>query len=134
MSSTRQRPTIRLTHRAAVLGLVLLVLLVSYGSSVRAWLDQRNDIAQAEQQISSSRDQVADLEREKRRWSDEAYVEQQARERLGYLQPGETGYRVVLPDGEAVGALAEPVNGIEGEEPTWYETLWASSRQAGNDQ
>ncbi|CAN5889773.1 hypothetical protein BH20ACT6_BH20ACT6_22160 [soil metagenome] len=134
MPATRQQPTIRMTHRAAVLGLVLLVLLVSYASSMRAWLDQRSDIAEARAHIATNRERVADLEREKRRWSDEAFVEQQARERLGYLMPGETGYRVVTPDGEAIGAVPEPVDGTEGEEPSWYETLWASSRQAGNEQ
>nr|MBA2738045.1 septum formation initiator family protein [Nocardioidaceae bacterium] len=126
------RASTRLTHRAAVLGLVVLVLLISYASSVRAWLDQRQDIATAEAQILASREDVSQLQREKRRWSDEAYVQQQARERLGYLLPGETGYRVVTPDGEALGAVPEPVDASEEAGPTWYGTLWASSQQAGH--
>jgi len=134
VASTRLRSTTRLTHRAAVLGLVLLVLTISYASSVRAWLDQRGDIATAEAQIAASRDAVAELQREKRRWADDAYVEQQARERLGYLRPGETGYRIVTPDGEALSEVEEPVDPSEAVEPTWYATLWASSQRAGRSQ
>ncbi len=131
MPSTRLRSTTRLTHRAAVLGLVLLLLLVSYASSLRAWLDQRHDIAATEQQIVASRDQVADLQREQRRWSDDAYVEQQARERLGYLLPGETGYRYVSPDGEPLGTVPELDTDSDSAPPTWYEKLWDSSQRAG---
>ena len=72
--------TPRFTSRAIVLGVVLLVLVISYASSLRAWLDQRSQIDEARQRIVSLRQQVDDLEREQRRWADEAYVEQQARD------------------------------------------------------
>lgn len=122
----------RLTHRAVVLGLVLLVVLVSYASSLRAWLDQRQQIAEAEAGIEQSRHEVAGLEQELRRWDDDAYVEQQARERLAYVMPGETGYRVITADGDPLGEAPEP--GRESgdvADPAWYTTLWRSSQQAG---
>lgn len=126
----RARP--RLTHRAAVLGLVLLVLLVSYASSMRAWLDQRQQVEQARAEIATTRRSVADLARQQRRWSDDAYVEQRARERLAYLMPGETGYRVLTPDGDSPGAEPEPGEQDElSGDPSWYSTLWSSSRRAG---
>jgi len=133
-TGTRTRSAPRLTHRAAVLALVLLVLVVSYASSLRAWLDQRQQIAETRSQIATTRDQVAALEQEVRRWGDEAYVEQQARARLAFVRPGETGYRVITEGGEPLGAEPEP-----GEEPdsaadtAWYSGLWASSRQAGRE-
>ncbi len=98
--SCREGP--RFTSRALVLAVVLLVLVISYASSLRAWLDQRQAIAETEQRIASVQDEVDALEREKRRWDDDAYVEQQARGRLGFLLPGETGYRVIGRDGDTL--------------------------------
>lgn len=116
-----------------MLGLVLLVLVISYASSLRAWLDQRQQIAEAQQQIASTEDAIAALEQERRRWADDAYVQQQARARLGYVLPGETGYRVITADGEPLGTqpAPEPSDGAEPRE--WYDTLWASTRRAGRE-
>ncbi len=124
----------RLTHRAAVLALVLLVLVISYASSLRAWLDQRQEIAGTEAEIIRTQEQVDELEREKRRWADDAYVEQQARDRLAYVLPGEIGYRVITAEGEPLGVLPEPTVELEWErDASWYDTLWRSSERAGRD-
>jgi len=123
----------RFTSRALVLGLVVLVLVISYASSLRAWLDQRQAIAETEQRIASVQDEVEALEREKRRWDDDAYVEQQARARLGFVLPGETGYRVIGHDGDTL----DIDTGSEVESatpPQWYDTLWGSVRRAGATQ
>ena len=125
----------RLTHRAVVLGLVLLVLVISYASSLRAWLDQQQQIAAAQAEIDRTRAEVAALEREKRRWADDAYVEQQARERLAFVLPGETGYRVIAPDGETVEVVPDPdPDPTYDEDPAWYTTLWRSSERAGRSE
>jgi len=120
----------RFTSRAIVLGVVLLVLVISYASSLRAWLDQRQQIAETRQQIATTQQQVHDLERERRRWADDAYVEQQARARLGFLMPGETGYRVITPDGTTVDTHG-PRPADQEAAPDWYDSLWASARRAG---
>jgi len=77
-----------------VLVLVLAVLAVSYASSARAWLRQRNEIADLTAQIKASQAAIDGLQQERRRWNDPAYVKQQAHERFGWVMPGETGYRV----------------------------------------
>ena len=123
----------RLTSRAIVLGLVLLVLVISYASSLRGWLDQRQQIAEAQQRIESVQAQVDDLEREKRRWQDDAYVQQQARARLAFLFPGETGYRVIGPDGDALVTPDLPEPQDQTDPRAWYDTLWASTRRAGRE-
>src|SRR5262245_42569957 len=74
-------PRPRLTGRAAILILILAVLAVSYASSMRAYLQQRAHIADLKQQIAERSASINDLESEKRRWQDAAYVEKQARER-----------------------------------------------------
>ena len=94
----RRRP--RLTGRAAILVLVLAVLAVSYASSMRAYLQQRSHIDDLKAQIAQREADIDELEREKRRWHDPAYVEAQARDRFGYVMPGETSYVVLDEDGE----------------------------------
>ena len=122
----------RLTARAGVLLLVLLVLVISYASSLRAWLQQRAEIEAARADIARTQASVNELEREKQRWEDPAYVQQQARERFGWVLPGEVGYRVIDADGTTLGAPAPPA--ILAEQPPsddWYDDVWGSIRAAG---
>ena len=75
------------------------VLVISYASSMRAYLQQRDHINELKQQIASSEVSIAEAEREKRRLRDPAYVEAQARERFGWVLPGETSYQVLDANG-----------------------------------
>ena len=76
-----------------------------------------------------------ELEREKRRWHDPAYVETQARERFGYLMPGETSYVVLGEDGqplESRSTLTDPAS-VTARTPTaWWTSEWKSVQLAGN--
>ena len=80
--------------------LVLAVLTVSYASSLRAYLQQRAHINDLKTQIAQHEANIDALEAEKDRWEDPAYVEKQARERLGYVMPGEKTYLVLGEDGK----------------------------------
>lgn len=93
-----QRP--RFTNRAAILLVVLAVLVVSYASSMRAYLRQEAHIAELKQEIATAKAAIAEGEREKRRWKDDAYVKAMARERFGWVMPGETAYQVIGRDGK----------------------------------
>lgn len=130
-------PRPRLTGRAFVLVLVVLVLLVSYASSMRAWVDQRRQIAALEESIATAQRNIAELQREKRRWNDKAYVMAQARERFGYVLPGEVGYQVLDGDGrplERGDGLDDPSSVGPAAEPVWWQNAWASMEAAGNPQ
>lgn len=130
-------PTVRrrsgLTGRAAILVLVLAALVVSYASSLRAWADQRARIEELRAEVADREDRVAELERELTRWKDPAFVEAQARERFGWVMPGEIGYVVVgehrdVEPTEDVGGSAESRRPT----PPWWRTLWGSVEAAGN--
>lgn len=125
---------LRVTRRAIVLGLVLVVLALSYGGSMQIYLSQQHDLAVAEQQIRERTAQVADLEAELDRWNDPDYVRTQARARLGWVMPGETGYRVVGADGQPIGGgvTLESERGLtKGErEPVWWDRLLGSVETA----
>ncbi len=130
-----QRPPRRLTGRAAILVLVVAVLAVSYASSMRAYLEQRSHIADLKTQISDSREDIAALEREKRRWQDDAFVQARARERFGYLMPGETAYQVLDEDGEPLEArpdLEDPSDVARPEPTAWWDTAWESVEVAAD--
>lgn len=125
-----------MTGRSALLFVVLAVLVVSYASSARAWLDQRRHIDELEQQIAFDQARVEQLTEEKQRWDDPAYVEAQARERFGWVMPGEVSYRVIDENGEPLGVSADlstPTVAPGDDDPPWWETAWGSVRAAGVD-
>jgi cell division protein FtsB len=132
------RPRPRFTGRAAILVLVLAVLTVSYASSLRAYLTQRAHLEDLRAQIEEKSANIEAYEREARRWDDDGYVAQQARERLDYVNPGETSYVVIGRDGEPLGgddaSLSEPVVAPPDEEvpPAWWDTAWDSVEAAGD--
>ena len=94
---------LRFTRRALVLALVLVVLAISYAGSLRIYFSGASDLALANQEIRDRQAQISDLQAELARWDDPMYVKAQARERLGWVLPGETGYRVVDDNGNPLG-------------------------------
>jgi hypothetical protein len=118
-----------------VLVLVMAVLTVSYASSLKAYLQQRQHIAELKAQIAQSEADINGLEREKTRWRDPAYVQSQARARFGYVMPGETSYVVLGADGKPLQSETSltPKREVLVKEPTaWFETAWESVLLAGN--
>ena len=125
----------RLTGRAAVLVLVVAVLTVSYASSLKAYLTQRQHIAELKADIAQSQADINALEREKARWRDPAYLQSQARARFGYVMPGETSYVVLDADGKPLEAQTSlrTTQEVLAKEPTpWFQTAWSSVLLAGN--
>ncbi len=133
MTDEPRRP--RFTGRMAVLVLVVAVLAVSYASSLKAYLQQRAHIAELKEQIATTSAEIDDLEREKRRWNDEAFVRAQARERFGYVMPGETAYVVLDEHGEPIetrARLHDPSEVLAEEPQAWWEDAWSSVELAGD--
>ncbi|MER7247886.1 septum formation initiator family protein [Kribbella sp. NPDC000426] len=131
----RTRGSRNLTGRAAVVLLVLGALIVSYAQSLRVWFDQHQQVSALQQEIRDREKRVGELNDEIARWDDDAYVKAQARQRLGWVMPGEVGYRVIGADGKPVGAPPEPSTPSDGatdtQKPTWYTKLWGSVEGAG---
>ncbi len=123
-----------LTGRALVFLGVVVLLLLSYVTSLRVYFLQQDDLAAARAQIEQRSAKVATLEEELQRWRDPAYVRAQARTRLGWVMPGEVGYRVIDRDGTILSGSAE-IEGIGGTrpsglEPQWWDRLSGSLRAA----
>jgi cell division protein FtsB len=125
----------RFTGRAMVLLLVLSVLTISYASSLKAYFQQHSQIQQLQGQIASSESSIHRLESEKARWTDPAYVREQARARFGYLMPGETSYVVIGEDGKPLAAqstLSDPRTSTSSTPTAWWTTEWKSVQLAGD--
>ena len=72
------------------------------------------------------RAQIAELEQQKVKLGDPVFIAAQARERLGFVMPGEIPYQVQLPPG----AAAPPLPGVEpatvNPDQPWYTALWGT--------
>jgi hypothetical protein len=96
---------------------------------MRAYLRQREHINELKSQIAQAEADIAVARREQRRWSDPAYVEQQARERFGWLLPGETGYQVIGSDGKPLtghDTLTDPSSIAQPKPDAWWTKVRAS--------
>jgi cell division protein FtsB len=123
------RPT-SLTARAIALAVVLLILTISYASSLRIYFAQAHDIAATKAEIAERQQRIVSLEGELAKWQDVNYVRTQSRERLGWVVPGEIGYKVVDADGKPLGGgaeiSAEAAEPVEPAEDAWWAKLWGS--------
>jgi cell division protein FtsB len=125
--SVEQRSEQRLgftARRAAVLAAVVCVLTLTIAGPVRTYFAQRTEMAQLTASEAALRRQIDELEQKKVKLGDPAYIAAQARERLGFVMPGDTPFQVQLPPSAAVA----PQPGGETAKPTsnapWYSSLW----------
>ena len=119
----------RLTGRAGVLILVAAALVMSLAFPIREYLAQRAAIAAAEQRAAMLEERVEGLEGQVDRWRDADFVEQQARERLHYVMPGETGLVLLSPEDVEDARKPEIRTTVE-PEVAWFDTLWGSVQEA----
>ena len=115
----RQARRSRLTGRAALLALVLCSLIVALAYPIRQYVSQRAEISELERQQAQAKQRVEQLRDLKARWQDDSYAEQQIRQRLHYVLPGETGFVVVDPD-----AAKQSRADLGAADRPWYSNVW----------
>jgi cell division protein FtsB len=113
----------RLTGRAALLALVVCSLVVALAYPMRQYVAQRLQIADQQEKARQAQDRVRELREEKARWQDPAYFQQQARKRLHYLFPGETGYQMRGGSSGHDRASRPPESEPE-QQDAWYGAMW----------
>jgi cell division protein FtsB len=111
-------------RRAAILAAVICVLTLTIAGPVRTYFAQSTEMKQLQATEEQLRTQIADLEEQKVKLGDPVFIAAQARERLGFVMPGDIPYQVQLPANAAV-------PGTPGSEPAkahpdqpWYTSLW----------
>jgi cell division protein FtsB len=125
--SAEQRSDQRLgltARRAAILAAVVCVLTLTIAGPVRTYFAQRTEVKQLSASESALRHQIADLEQQKGKLADPAYVAAQARERLGFVMPGEIPYQVQLPPNAALPADPGSAPTVAATNDPWYTSLW----------
>lgn len=114
----------RTSGRTLVLVGSLIAVAVMLAVPIRSWMTQQARLADLSAEIEQARWSVSDLESQKQNWQDEEFVEQQARERLNMVRPGEMGLIVLDPDLKPDVARPE-----EAPADNWYGRLWESAQQ-----
>ncbi|AFM18885.1 septum formation initiator [Mycolicibacterium chubuense NBB4] len=111
-------------RRAAILAAVVCVLTLTIAGPVRTYFGQRTEMKQLQASEAHLREQIADLEAQKAKLADPVFIAAQARERLGFVMPGEIPYQVQLPPGAAEAATpAGQPSEVKSGDP-WYTSLW----------
>lgn len=98
-ASSRARRRIQLTHRGAILALMVTALLLYLAVPLRTYVAQRDRLEQLERQSQILQRQNAELQREVQLLNDPAHVERIARECLGMVKKGEIPFVVVPRSG-----------------------------------
>lgn len=111
-------------RRAAVLAAVVCVLTLTIAGPVRTYFAQRTEMHQLAATEAALRRQIADLEQQKVKLGDPAYIAAQARERLGFVKPGDTPYQVQLPPGAPAPAPPGSEPPVAASNDPWYAALW----------
>lgn len=128
------------TVRAAVLLLVTLMGFILIMPTALQYGKQRTANQLLATQLAESQALNSELDNERNRWDDPKYVIWQSRERLNFVFPGETPYRVVDPESVVdtpVVDASEPITdgavttGLTESQP-WYSTIWESVQIAGD--
>lgn len=87
-------------NSATVTLLVLIVFGVfTLAPRVQTWVAQRQAIFEAQSELDQAKTAVREMQVERKRWEDPAYIRAQARDRLYYVMPGEVSYLVMDADG-----------------------------------
>jgi hypothetical protein len=102
--------------------------------SLRDFVNQQAELAAVRDDVAERERRIADLQDQLDRWEDPAFVMAQARQRFGFVMPGEVGY-VVLDEPVAELKAADPSAAAAADaaqtDRAWFGRLWESLEQAG---
>ncbi|HET7667230.1 MAG TPA: septum formation initiator family protein [Mycobacterium sp.] len=120
-------------RRAAILAAVVCVLTLTIAGPVRTYFAQRTEMKQLKATEEQLRAQIANLEEQRVKLADPVFIAAQARERLGFVMPGDIPYQVQLPANTAVPGTpdSEPATVKSGD--PWYTSLWHTIADAPHD-
>lgn len=94
-----------------IVGLIIAVVaVVNLWQPVQIWFEQQARIADLDREVAAARATLAEAQADMMRWTDRAYVEAQARERLMFVYPGDISY-LVVNDVDAKPAKSDEVLG-----------------------
>lgn len=120
-SSEHRRRGSSLLRQAAILTAVLVAVAALVAVPLRNYLEQQDVLAAELAKEAALREQLDELEDQRDALADPDYIRAAARDRLQYVNPGDTPYVIDAPE-----PVIEPGQGHvepEAEQP-WFDTLW----------
>ncbi|WP_285727392.1 FtsB family cell division protein [Psychromicrobium xiongbiense] len=123
-------PARAFSGRVIALIVTVIVVAVLLAPTVNTYLQQRADIAALKADIQAKKQEQASLNTQISRWSDPAYVKQQARDRVNMVMPGETGYWV-YGGTPTPAAPSQPGTSANPDGLPWVDGLWQSIQRSG---
>lgn len=127
-------PPRQISVRTLILAVVLLVAFVLITPTLRAYVHQQEEMRELNAELAQAQETSQELQAQVRRWDDEEFIRSQARERFGFVMPGETRYRVIDPEtvaGEEPELESDLVASIPVGSGPWYVDVWESVNIAG---
>jgi cell division protein FtsB len=117
-------------RRAAILAAVVCVLTLTIAGPVRTYFAQRTEMNQLAATEAALRSQISDLEGQKTKLGDPVFIAAQARERLGFVMPGDIPFQVQLPPGAIAPTGPDHSSPMAKSTDPWYTALWKTIADA----
>jgi cell division protein FtsL len=118
-----------LLRRPGMAVITLLILLM--GAAFLTQVVPYGQIVDSRRQVADARAQLAELQTENQELQDEvdalgtdAEIEKLAREKLGYVRPGETAFVVLDPPGTPEVTGSQESSSAPAAEETWVDKVW----------
>lgn len=119
-------PTLKLSAPSIfVIFLAVIAVLVMIIVPLRNYMEQRSEITRLNASIAQLTERKDRMQLEIEKYQSDEYVREQARIRLGVIEPGEIAFRVVDPGLENSRQTAESLT-ESAKQLSWYERLWDS--------
>ena len=115
-----RRPGVALvTLLFLLLGAAFITQVVPY----RQIIDSQRQVTAAQERLATLEEENAELQADAAALNTDEEIEKLAREKLGYVRPGETAYVVLDPPGSNQSAVVE-VEVLPVDERTWVDRIW----------
>lgn len=123
---------IRMSGFAFTVLALIVVAVIVLAPGLRILVEQQKQIAELSASVAEGRTAVETYQSDVARWSDPAYIEAQAREKLYYIFPGDRTY-LVVDDGETIETSdGQPISdSIQSLQVDWLQSLVSSLYTAG---
>jgi cell division protein FtsB len=123
---------IRLSGFTLIMLVLVILAVIVLAPSLKLLVEQQQELASLKAVVGEQQSAVDELEGEVARWSDPAYIEAEARDRLLYVYPGEYSYLVIDGTTAATTADGAPISdSIQTTQVDWMSSMLSSVFTAG---
>ncbi|MHA2789471.1 FtsB family cell division protein [Corynebacterium sp. S7] len=110
----------------AIIIFVVLIVLIAIAVPLRTYYEGRSEIARLNESIAAQEQRRDQLQQDINKYSDEEYIKQEARRRLGMIEQGETAWRIVDPRMDKQDGVTTDPQNVPPEQIPWPKVVWNS--------